>query len=109
MVLRKYETGSNFEPLRSFRYSTHYFGKIVKITNERIFVTLNASFTDVEKCRSAMETIVANAHAAYGVDSHFWFQSDDGKSLFVIEQYKDKKALNQAVRRFTREIGRAHV
>jgi quinol monooxygenase YgiN len=48
-----------------------------------------------------METIVKDAHAAYGVNSHFWFRSKDGKSLFVLEQYEDKKALRKAIRRFT--------
>ncbi len=67
----------------------------------RIFVTMNATFTDEEKCRAAMETIVKDAHAAYGVNSHFWFRSKDGKSLFVLEQYEDQKALRQAIRRFT--------
>ena len=67
----------------------------------RIFVTMNATFKDEEKCRVAMETIVKDAHAAYGVNSHFWFRSKDGKSLFVFEQYADKKALRQAIRRFT--------
>ena len=67
----------------------------------RIFVTMNALFRDEEKCRVAMETIVKDAHAAYGVDSHFWFISEDGKSLFVIEQYKDLQALRKAIRRFT--------
>lgn len=68
----------------------------------KIFVTLNGTFKDKEQCRMAMETIVNDAHAAYGVNSHFWFQSDDGKSLFVLEQYKDKKALRLALRRFTK-------
>ena len=67
----------------------------------RIFVTLNGTFKDEEKCRVAMETIVKDAHAAYGVNSHFWFRSKDGKSLFVLEQYEDNKALSQAIRRFT--------
>ena len=67
----------------------------------RIFVTMNATFKDEEKCRVAMETIVNDAHAAYGVNSHFWFRSEDGKSLFVLEQYEDKKALRKAIRRFT--------
>ena len=48
-----------------------------------------------------METIVNDAHAAFGVNSHFWFQSNDGKSLFVLEQYENKKALSQEIRRFT--------
>lgn len=68
----------------------------------KIFVTLNGKFKDKEQCRVAMETIVNDAHAAYGVNSHFWFQSDDGTSLFVLEQYEDKKALSQAIRRFTK-------
>ena len=67
----------------------------------RIFVTMNATFKDEEKCKIAMETIVQDAHAAYGVNSHFWFRSKDGKSLFVLEQYEDKKALRKAIRRFT--------
>lgn len=67
----------------------------------RIFVTLKGTFKDEEKCRIAMETIVKDAHAAYGVNSHFWFRSQDGKSLFVLEQYEDKKALRKAIRRFT--------
>lgn len=69
--------------------------------SNRIFVTMNATFKDEEKCRVAMETIVTDAHAAYGVNSHFWFRSKDGKSLFVLEQYEDKKALRKAIRRFT--------
>ncbi len=69
--------------------------------NNKIFVTMNATFKDEEKCRVAMETIVNDAHAAYGVNSHFWFRSDDGKSLFVFEQYEDKKALRKAIGRFT--------
>lgn len=68
---------------------------------DKIFVTLNANFKDEEKCRVAMETIVNDAHAAYGVNSHFWFRSQDGKSLFVLEQYQENKALNQAIKRFT--------
>lgn len=67
----------------------------------KIFVTLNATFKDEEKCRIAMDTIVNDAHAAIGVNSHFWFKSKDGKSLFVLEQYQDKKALRKAIRRFT--------
>lgn len=67
----------------------------------RIFVTLKGTFKDEEKCRIAMEKIVKDAHAAYGVNSHFWFKSNDGKSLFVLEQYEDKKALRKAIRRFT--------
>ena len=67
----------------------------------RIFVTMNATFRDEEKCQAAMETIVKDAHAADGVTSHFWFKSNDGKSLFVVEQYADEGALRKAVRRFT--------
>lgn len=74
---------------------------ISDIERNRIFVTMNATFKDEEKCRVAMETIVKDAHAAYGVNSHFWFRSEDGKSLFVLEQYENKKALRKAVRRFT--------
>jgi len=74
---------------------------ISDIEKNRIFVTMNATFEDEEKCRVAMETIVKDAHAAYGVNSHFWFRSKDGKSLFVLEQYEDKKALRKAIRRFT--------
>jgi len=69
--------------------------------SDRIFVTLDATFRDEERCRVAMETIVNDAHAAYGVNSHFWFQSKDGKSLFVVEQYADAEALRMAIRRFT--------
>ena len=69
--------------------------------SDRIFVTMDATFRDEERCRVAMDTIVNDAHAAYGVNSHFWFQSKDGKSLFVVEQYADAKALNLAIRRFT--------
>lgn len=68
----------------------------------RIFITLDATFKDEEKCRIAMETIVNDAHTAYGVNSHFWFRSLDGKSLFVLEQYEDNKAVSQAIRRFTK-------
>lgn len=67
----------------------------------RIFVTLSAAFTDEERCRVAMEKIVSDAHAAYGVNSHFWFRSEDGKSLYVLEQYEDKMALRKAIMRFT--------
>lgn len=69
--------------------------------SKTIFVTLNGTFKDAEKCRIAMETIVKDAHAAFGVHSHFWFRSEDGKSLFVLEQYENNKALSQAIRRFT--------
>lgn len=68
---------------------------------DKIFVTLHATFKDEEKCRVAMERIVTDAHAAYGVNSHFWFRSTDGTSLFVLEQYQDNKAVSQAIRRFT--------
>jgi len=71
------------------------------IEKNKIFVTMNATFKDEEKCRVAMEKIVNDAHAAYGVNSHFWFRSKDGKSLFVLEQYQDKKALRKAIMRFT--------
>lgn len=71
------------------------------VERDRIFVTMNATFKDESRCREAMETIVNDAHAAYGVTSHFWFRSEDGKSLFVVEQYADGKALSQALRRFT--------
>ena len=74
---------------------------ISDVEKNRIFVTMNATFKDEEKCKVAMETIVKDAHAAYGVNSHFWFRSKDGKSLFVLEQYEDKKALRKAIRRFT--------
>lgn len=69
--------------------------------SNKIFVTLTGTFKDEEKCRVAMETIVNDAHAAYGVNSHFWFRGKDGKSLFVLEQYEDNQALSQAIRRFT--------
>jgi len=69
--------------------------------NNKVFITLDATFKDEEKCRVAMEKIVNDAHAAYGVNSHFWFRSEDGKSLFVCEQYQDNKAVSQALRRFT--------
>ena len=68
----------------------------------RMFITLDATFKDEEKCKVAMETIVNDAHAAYGVNSHFWFRSKDGKSLFVLEQYEDNKAVGQAIRRLTK-------
>ena len=74
---------------------------IDEVERNRIFVTMSATFKDEPKCRAAMETIVRDAHAAYGVTSHFWFRSDDGPSLFVIEQYADRSALSKAVRRFT--------
>ncbi len=67
----------------------------------RLFVTMNATFKDEPTCRTAMETIVANAHAAGDVTSHFWFRSDDGMSLFVVEQYENERALRKAVMRFT--------
>ncbi len=76
-------------------------GGITDRERQRVFVTMNATFKDEAKCRRAMETIVNDAHAAYGVASHFWFQSQDGLSLFVVEQYADEAALRQAVRRFT--------
>lgn len=66
-----------------------------------IFVTMNAVFKDEETCRVAMKTIVEDAHAAYGVNAHFWHKSQDGKSLFVVEQYADERALRKAVMRFT--------
>lgn len=72
-----------------------------RLERQRVFVTMHATFKDEEKCRVAMETIVSDAHAAYGVHSHFWFRSDDGRSLFVVEQYADERALRMAVRRFT--------
>lgn len=72
-----------------------------EIEQKKVFITMNATFTDEEKCRIAMETIVNDAHAAYGVNSHFWFRSEDEKSLFVLEQYQDKKAVRKALRRFT--------
>jgi len=62
---------------------------------------MDATFRDEERCRIAMDAIVNNAHAAYGVNSHFWFKSKDGKDLFVVEQYADARALRMAVRRFT--------
>ncbi|KXX66737.1 hypothetical protein [Flammeovirga sp. SJP92] len=68
---------------------------------DRIFVTMNATFKNEEKCRVAMETIVNDAHVAEGVNSHFWFRSENGKSLFVLEQYDNKKALVEAIKRFT--------
>ncbi len=71
------------------------------MADNTIFVTLNGTFKNEEKCRAAMETIVKDAHAANGVNSHFWFRSKDGKSLFVLEQYEHNKALSQAIRRFT--------
>ncbi|HAA17031.1 MAG TPA: hypothetical protein DCE41_37095 [Cytophagales bacterium] len=71
------------------------------IEKGKIFVTMNATFEDEKKCSVAMETIVNDAHAAYGVNSHFWFRSKDCKSLFVLEQYEDKIALRRAIRRFT--------
>jgi len=70
--------------------------------SNKVFITLDATFKDEEKCRVAMEKIVNDAHAAYGVNSHFWFRSDDGKTLFVLEQYEDNKAVSQALMRFTR-------
>lgn len=76
-------------------------GGMSDMEKNRIFVTMNATFTNEERCRVAMETIVKDAHAAYGVNSHFWFRSNNGKSLFVLEQYEDKKALRKAIRRFT--------
>jgi len=72
-----------------------------RLERQRVFVTMHATFKDEEKCRVAMETIVSDAHAADGVHSHFWFRSDDGRSLFVVEQYADERALRMAVRRFT--------
>lgn len=71
------------------------------VERSRVFVTMLATFKDEERCRVAMETIVSDAHAADGVTSHFWFRSDDGASLFVIEQYENEGALRSAVRRFT--------
>lgn len=75
---------------------------IPETERERVFVTMNATFKDEATCRAAMETIVSDAHAAPGVTSHHWFRSDDGSSLFVVEQYENKTALSKAVRRFTR-------
>ena len=39
--------------------------------NNKIFVRLNATFKNEEQCSVAMETIVNDAHAAFGVNSHF--------------------------------------
>ncbi len=89
-------------PLRLYLYPK--FGLINEnqtMERNKIFVTMNATYKDEEKCRVAMETIVKDAHASYGVNTHFWFRSKDGKSLFVFEQYEDKKALRKAIKRFT--------
>ena len=84
-------TGTEADPPAEFR----------DLERNRVFVTMNATFKDEAKCRAAMETIVNDAHAAYGVTSHFWCRSEDGTSLFVVEQYADQSALRQAIRRFT--------
>ena len=34
-----------------------------------------------------------DAHTAFGVNSHFWCKGNDGKSLMILEQYEDEKAL----------------
>lgn len=85
---------------RNNRLNTEEVG-ISDSERNRIFITMNGTFKDEEKCRIAMETIVNDAHAAYGVNSHFWFISEDGKSFFVLEQYEDKKAVRKAIRRLT--------
>ena len=63
----------------------------------RILVALNASFKDEEKCKLAMEGLVEDAYAETGTKTHFWCRSKDGKSLFVLEQYEDEKALIEHV------------
>ena len=40
-----------------------------------------------------MEGVVANAYPRPGTKTHFWTRSEDGESLFVLEQYADEEAL----------------
>ena len=68
---------------------------IKDLERNRILVALNATFKDEEKCKVAMEGIVEHAYAESGTKTHFWCRSKDGKSLFVLEQYEDEKALLQ--------------
>ena len=63
----------------------------------RIFVALNAIIKDEEKCKVAMEGVVEGAYAESGTKTHFWCRSQDGKTLFVLEQYADEKALIEHV------------
>jgi len=74
--------------------------EVVGIKNserKRILIALNASFKNEEKCKKAMEEIVKHAYTEDGTKTHFWCRSKDGKSLFVIEQYEDEKALTEHV------------
>ncbi len=57
-----------------------------------MIVALNATIKDEEKCKAAMEAIVADAYAEDGTKTHWWCIADDGKSLFVLEQYDDADA-----------------
>lgn len=65
--------------------------------NNRIFVSLNATIKDEAKCKIGMDGVVADAYARPGTKSHFWCTSEDGKSLFVLEQYADEQALIEHV------------
>ena len=60
---------------------------------KRIIVATSAKIRDEEKCIAAMENIVKNAHSKSGTKSHFWCKGNDGKSLMILEQYEDEKAL----------------
>ena len=70
---------------------------ISNIERNRIFVAMNANFKDEEKCKVAMEGVVEGAYAESGTNSHFWCRSKDGKTLFVLEQYANEKALIEHV------------
>ncbi|MEM7036543.1 MAG: hypothetical protein AAF570_06135 [Bacteroidota bacterium] len=58
-----------------------------------IFVALNAIIKDEAQCKVAMAGVVEDAYAESGTKTHFWCRGEDGKSLFVLEQYADEKAL----------------
>ena len=68
---------------------------IKNFERNRILVALNASIKDEDKCKIAMEGIVKDGYAESGTNSHFWCRSEDGKALFVLEQYADEKALTE--------------
>lgn len=65
---------------------------------KRIIVTLNATIKDHEKCKTAMEAVVADAYTESATKTHFWCLGEDGQSLFVLEQYDDAEAVLAHVR-----------
>ena len=60
---------------------------------KRIIIATSAEIRDEEKCIAAMENIVKNTHSKSATKSHFWCKGNDGKSLRILEQYEDEKAL----------------